>query len=398
MAGLGGDDFALIRPPGGPVEALNASGPAGSKATRELYEGAGHTSEIPSRGPLAALTVPGAVDGWRLAHERHGRLPWSELFDDAIHLARAGFAVSRSLAQWLPQDAEMLGQDPGASSIYLPGGRVPRVGDRLVNPDLAGSFEVLARRGAREGFYEGELAERLCGGAPASPLVAEDFAGFSASWVEPIKATYRGLTVLEMPPNTQGLTALQMLNLLEGYDVARWGDLSVEYVHHAAEAVKLAFADRDAWLTDPEYHDIPLDRLLAKDYADERRRMIDPAAPSTSRRCPAASMAAGPAPPPRPGRRHLLPVRRGRRRDGGLVHRVHLPRLRFRGRPRGHRHRAAEPRFVLLPRRGAPQPAGAVQAHVPHPHPHPGAQRGRVPYAALGTMGGEGNHRPRSPC
>jgi gamma-glutamyltranspeptidase len=96
--------------------------------------------------------------------------------------------------------------------------------------------------------------------------------------VEPIKATYRGLTVLELPPNTQGLTALQMLNLLEGYDVARWGDLSVEYIHHAAEAVKVAFADRDAWLTDPEYHDIPLDRLLAKDYADERRQLIDPAA------------------------------------------------------------------------------------------------------------------------
>jgi gamma-glutamyltranspeptidase len=166
MAGLGGDDFALIRPPGGPVEALNASGPAGSKATREFYEDAGHTSEIPSRGPLAALTVPGAVDGWRLAHERHGRLPWNELFDDAINLASNGFAVSRSLAWWLPQDAELLGQDPGASSIYLPGGRVLREGDWLANPDLADSFEVLARRGAREGFYEGELAERLCRGAP----------------------------------------------------------------------------------------------------------------------------------------------------------------------------------------------------------------------------------------
>jgi oxamate amidohydrolase len=166
MAGLGGDDFALIRPPGGPVEALNASGPAGSKATREFYEDAGHTSEIPSRGPLAALTLPGAVDGWRLAHERHGRLPWNELFDDAINLASNGFAVSRSLAWWLPQDAELLGQDPGASSIYLPGGRVLREGDWLANPDLADSFEVLARRGAREGFYEGELAERLCRGAP----------------------------------------------------------------------------------------------------------------------------------------------------------------------------------------------------------------------------------------
>ncbi|GIJ24245.1 gamma-glutamyltransferase [Micromonospora lutea] len=277
MAGLGGDAFALIRPPGRPVEALNAAGPAGSKATREHYERAGHTEEIPSRGPLAALTVPGAVDGWRQAHERHGRLPWGELFDDAIHLARSGFPVSRSLAQWLPQDAAMLRQDPGASSIFLPGGRVPREGDRLVNPDLARAFEAIARRGAREGFYEGELAQRLCHVAE-SPLVPEDFAGFTASWVAPIETTYRGLTVLEFPPSTQGFAALQMLNILEGYDVAGWGDLSVEYVHHATEAVKLAFADRDAWLTDPKHHDIPLDRLLAKDYADERRRRIDPTA------------------------------------------------------------------------------------------------------------------------
>lgn len=274
MAGLGGDAFALVKPPGGAVEALNASGPAGSRATREHYERAGHTSEIPSRGPLAALTVPGAVDGWRLAHERHGRLEWSDLFDDAVHLAREGFAVSRSLAQWLPQDAGMLAEDPGASAAFLPGGRVLREGQRLVNPDLARSFEVLARQGARQGFYDGELAQRLCGVAD-SPLVPEDFAGFSASWVEPIRSTYRGLEVLEMPPSTQGFTALQILDVLEGYDVAGWGDLSVGYVHHAAEAVKLAFADRDAWLTDPRHHDIPLDRLLAKDYAEERRRLID---------------------------------------------------------------------------------------------------------------------------
>lgn len=278
MAGIGGDAFALIQAPDGTVEALNASGPAGSKATREHYEQAGHSSDIPSRGPLSALTVPGAVDGWRLAHDRYGRLPWEELFGDAIHLARDGFAVSRSLAQWLPQDAPILREDPGASSLYVPGGRIPREGDRLANHDLAESLEIIARRGPREGFYEGELAERLCNGARSLPLVPEDFAKFSADWIQPITSTYRGLTVLELPPNTQGFATLQMLNMLEDYDIVRWGDTSVDYIHHAAEAVKLAFADRDAWLTDPKHHDIPLDRLLAKDYADQRRSLIDPAA------------------------------------------------------------------------------------------------------------------------
>lgn len=274
MTGLGGDAFALIQPPGAQIEALNASGPAAANATREFYERAGCFTEIPSRGPLAALTVPGAVDGWRLAHERHGRLPWDELFDDAIHLARTGAPVARSLGRWLAQDAEVLRQDPGARSLFLPGGRAPREGERLANPDLADWLEVLARGGARAGFYEGQLAEKLCE-VPQSPLAPEDFAGYHAFWVEPIQSTYRGLTMVELPPNTQGFTALQVLNILEGYDVARWGDMSVEYVHHAAEATKLSFADRDGWLTDPEHSAIPLERLIDKSYAEQRRRLVD---------------------------------------------------------------------------------------------------------------------------
>lgn len=278
MAGLGGDAFALIRPPGGEVEALAASGPAGADATREHYERAGHTEEIPSRGQLAALTVPGAVDGWRLAHERHGRLDWAELFGDAIELARSGVAVSRSLAGWLPQDAEMLSEDPAASETFLPGGRTPREGEKLVNEDLARSFEVLARQGARAGFYEGELAERICGGMPDSPLQPDDFARYTAAWVSPIETTYRGVRVLEMPPNTQGFTALQVLNTIEEWDLAEWGDMSADLVHHVSEAVKLSFADRDAWLTDARHHDIPVDRLIDKAYAAERRELIDPEA------------------------------------------------------------------------------------------------------------------------
>ncbi len=275
MCGIGGDAFALVKPPGGAVEALDASGPSGSGATREFYERAGHTSDIPSRGQLAALTVPGAVDGWRALHERHGRLDWADLFGDAIHHAREGFPVSRSMDQWYPEDAEMLRQDPGASAKFLPGGRIPREGDRLVDADLAASLEIVAERGARDGYYEGELAERICAGMPESPLEPGDFAKFTASWVEPVSSTYRGLTVLEMPPHTQGFCALQILNTVEGYDLSAWGDPSVEYIHHMAEAVKLSFADRDSWLTDPRHHDIPLDRLVDKGYAEERRAMIE---------------------------------------------------------------------------------------------------------------------------
>lgn len=273
MAGLGGDVFALVSTPDGTVTGLHASGPAGSAASREEYAEAGYVDQIPSRGPRAALTVPGAVDGWRLAHERYGRLEWRSLFDDAIEYARRGVAVARSLAQWYPQNTSMLRQDPATAEIYLPHDRPLRVTDRLVNRDLAHSLELIATHGARAGFYDGELAERLSS-VPDSPLTADDFAHYQATWVDPIKTEYRDLTVLQMPPNTQGMAALQILNLLEGYDIQRWGDLSVEYLHHAAEAVKLAFADRDTWLTDPDHVDIPLARLLAKDYAADRRAMI----------------------------------------------------------------------------------------------------------------------------
>ena len=276
MAGLGGDAFALVATPDGTLRGLNASGPAAAGATREAYRSRGHTDAIPSRGPAAALTVPGAVDGWRELHEAHGRLAWSELFDDAARLADDGAPVARSLAQWAADDVRVLSQHEEAARVFLrPDGSAPREGERLRLPELAASLRVVAERGAREGFYEGELADRLCRGAgDASPLDPADFAAFRAEWVEPLTTTYRGLTVAELPPNTQGFAALQILQLLEGWDVAAWPDNGVEFLHHAAEAVKLAFADRNAWLTDPARLDIPLDRLLDKAYADRRRALV----------------------------------------------------------------------------------------------------------------------------
>lgn len=274
-SGLGGDGFWLIYDPArGAARGLNASGPAAGLASREFYHERGFDDVLPTHGPLAALTVPGAVDGWRLAHEQHGRLAWEELFADAIRHARDGVAATRSLCYWLGwRRDEILRHPPGER--FLPGGRVLRVGEPFVQPELAGSLERLARGGARDAFYDGELAERICAGLPGSPLRPADFAAYRAEWVEPIRASYRGHTVLQIPPNSQGLAALQILKLIEGYDVAAWGDGSADYLHHLAEAVKLAFADRDAWVADPRSVQIPLDRLLDDGYLAGRRRQID---------------------------------------------------------------------------------------------------------------------------
>jgi gamma-glutamyltranspeptidase len=278
MAGLGGDGFWLIAEPRtGRVHGLNASGPAARTATLDYYRPRGKDNEIPARGPLSVLTVPGATDGWRLAHERFGRLDWSKLFDAAIAYARDGMAVGRSLADWLAQDEPILATYSATAAIFLPNKRVPRDGQRLVQGDLARSLQQIASLGARKSFYEGPIAERICAALQpqGSPLAADDFAAFHAEWVEPIKATYRGYEVYELPPNTQGFTALQILNLIEGYGVAAWGDGTADYYHHMAEAVKVAFADREEWLTDPSFVNIPVERLISKEYADERRRLID---------------------------------------------------------------------------------------------------------------------------
>ena len=189
MTGLGGDGFWLIAGPDtGGVQALNASGPAAQAATIERYRA--HGSEIPARGPLAALTVPGSVDGWRAAHERFGRLPWADLFSAAIHYAREGMPVSRSLADWLVADLPILREFPETARIFLPEGEPQREGGRLVQADLARSLEELASSGARA-FYEGDIARRICAGLEpeGSPLRPEDFAAYRAAWVQPPRPT-----------------------------------------------------------------------------------------------------------------------------------------------------------------------------------------------------------------
>ena len=274
MAGIGGDGFWLLAPPGGEVRGINASGPAGTEASRAFYD---DVDDIPERGPGGALTVPGAVDGWRIAHAEYGQLPWERLFSDAIELAADGVPVTDNLARWLRRDRNVLESDARAAATFLPDGDPPQAGDTLEQSDLATSLSTIATAGPRA-FYEGKLASDFCEAlGDGSPLTPTDFESYRASWVEPLSVEYRGYTAYGLPPNTQGLTALQLLGLLDGFDVAEWGDGTPAYYHHMAEATKIAFADRDAWITDPRSLDIPTDELLGTDYLDQRRAMISPA-------------------------------------------------------------------------------------------------------------------------
>lgn len=277
MAGLGGDLFALVYEARSDcVYALNASGRAAQRATIDFYRARGH-AQIPARGPLSALTVPGAVDGWCVLLERFGRRGLDHVLQPAIEYAEEGCPVTGSLARWLERDRELLAADRRSAAVFLQRSGAPlRLGDRLVQPQLARSLRALAA-GGREVFYRGALAEEMAAALAeaGSPLGLEDFAAHRSDWQEPISTTYRGHTVYQLGPNTQGFVALEMLNTLEGWDLEALGEGSVGYYHLAVEAARLALLDRDRYLTDPAFAEIPLERLLAKGYAAELRERID---------------------------------------------------------------------------------------------------------------------------
>ena len=282
MAGLGGDLFAQVWDARtGTLTGLNASGRSGAAATIDWYRSRGHQA-IPSRGPLACVTVPGAVAGWWALHQQLGRLPWDELFRPASGYAADGFAVPESLVSWSGPNAENLAADATAAATFLPGGRPLRMGDKLAMPDLARTLTAVASHGPAP-FYTGDVAERICAylGQRGGLLTPDDFAANAPTPVEPITTPYRGRTVCQLPPNTQGFVALEILGILDGLDVAALGDCSAAYVHTLAEAARLVFQDRDRYLTDPDFLDIPLDRLLSSQHAAELRSKIDPARKGT---------------------------------------------------------------------------------------------------------------------
>ncbi|HEX7118879.1 MAG TPA: gamma-glutamyltransferase [Longimicrobiales bacterium] len=272
MNGVGGDAFALIYDgETGDVSVLNGSGRAGALATAEFIRAAGH-ERMPSRGALT-VTVPGAVQAWADALERHGTISLAEALAPAIRYARGGWPVTSRLHSDIAGAGRRL-NDAGRA-IFMPGGAAPAVGSILRNPALAETLEAIARGGA-DAFYRGPIAERLATfvEAEGGALRAGDFAAHTSTWTEPLRTDYHGYEILAVPPNSQGIAQLIQLRMAAELDLAAMGHNTAEYLHTLVEIKKLAFADRDRWVADPAFYDPPIERLLAPEYARERLRLI----------------------------------------------------------------------------------------------------------------------------
>lgn len=276
MTGIGGDLFCLIYlAKEGQVVAINASGPAPQAATIDFFHQRG-LQQIPMKGPLAVET-PGCVAGWELALERFGTMPLSRLLQDAVDYAEKGAPVSFHLAQAISEGAHEFAKYADWVATFMPDGRPPRPGEILRQPNLARTLRVLQEGGA-EAFYRGEIADAIAGfmEREGGLLSKEDLAACQAELLEPIQIDYRGHTVYEQPPVSQGHLLLQELAIAEGFDLARLGAESAEAVHLMVECKKLAFADRLRYLGDPAFVDVPIRQLLSKEYASKRRHSVNP--------------------------------------------------------------------------------------------------------------------------
>ena len=278
MCGIGGDLFALYwEAETGTLHGLNATGRAGSRADAARLRSEGMT-RMPGNGPLA-VTVPGALDGWEELVIRFGSRPLGELLQPAIRHAEEGFPVSEVISvQWKSAEARLARHPATAAAYLVEGKRAPEHGEVFRSPDLARTFRKIAGQGTQV-FYRGEIAEAIHGflEAEGGLVTREDLAAHDSSWVEPISTTYRGVEIFQIPPNSQGFAALEMLNILEGYDdLPALGHNSAAYLHRLIEAKKLAFADRDAYLGDPEHMRVPVETLISKRYAATRRAAIAP--------------------------------------------------------------------------------------------------------------------------
>ena len=276
--GIGSDAFALVWD-GGKLHGLNASGRAPAAHTPELVRGLGH-AEMPARGWLP-VTVPGAPGAWRDLHERFGRLPFASLFEPAIAYARDGFPLPpETAAGWAASQQNYRNNNVGPQfegwfDTFAPNGRVAKAGDIWQLPDHARTLGLIAESKA-EAFYQGELAREVAAFAAATGgyITREDFAAHTSTWVEPICAGYRGYDVWEIPPNGQGIAALEALSILDGLDLSKHRRDSVESYHLQIEAMKLAFADAYRYVADPDRADVPASGLLDASYVAQRRSLI----------------------------------------------------------------------------------------------------------------------------
>ena len=273
--GIGGDLFAIVwDAKTRKLYGLNASGRSPKSLTLEYFKKHGY-KKIPSHGPLP-VTVPGCVDGWFELHRKFGRLPMTDILEPAIRYAREGFPVTELIAYYWQRSVPILRKYPNFEKIFTINGRAPRKGEIFRNPYLANTLEKIAR-GGRDVFYKGEIARTIADYMKRNGgfLSYEDLAAHKSEWVEPVSTNYRGYDVWELPPNGQGIAALQMLNILEGYDIASMGFGSADYLHVLIEAKKLAFEDRAKFYADPAFNDIPVQWLISKEYAAERRKLIN---------------------------------------------------------------------------------------------------------------------------
>ena len=275
--GIGGDLFAIVYDAkSGKYYGLNASGWAPAGLSVEHLRGKGHR-RMPQVG-IHSVTVPGVVDGWNALLTRFGRKKLADVLAPSIRVAEEGFPVTEWVGQVWTRAVTQAGPDGSIPLTYLVNGRAPRVGEIFRNPDLAWSYRQIAANG-RDAFYKGEIARRILdfSAREGGTMTAADMAEFSSEWVDPISTTYRSWTVLEMPPNGQGIAALEMLNILENFPLAEYGHNSARALHTMIEAKKLAYADLLRHIGEPRASRLPVSGLLSKDYARTRAKLIDPA-------------------------------------------------------------------------------------------------------------------------
>ena len=273
--GIGGDLFAIVwDAKTKELHGLNASGPAPKNLSIDYFKQQGLT-KIPSYGPLP-VTVPGAVDGWVKLHERFGKLKFESLFEPTIEYAIKGFPITETIAYYLDRSQKRFENYPNFNEVWVKNGKMPQKGEIFKNPQLANTLKTIAKKG-REGFYEGTIAQTMAEFVQSQGgfLSYDDLAGFHSEWTPPVSTNYRGYDVWELPPNGQGIAALQILNILENYDLKGMGLYSSEYIHLFTEVKKIVFADRAKYYADPHFTDIPVKELISKNYAKERAKLID---------------------------------------------------------------------------------------------------------------------------
>lgn len=274
--GIGGDLFAIVwDAKTQKLYGLNASGRSPYDLSLQIFKEKG-ISKVPSHGPLS-VSVPGCVDGWFELNKKFGKLPMREILKPAINYAIEGFPLTEVIAYYWKSNSRALENYSGFKEIYMPNGKAPAKGEVFKNPFLASTLTKIAE-GGRDAFYNGEIAQKIVDYVrnEGGYLSMRDFQDHHSDWIEPVSTSYRGYDVWELPPNGQGIAVLQILNVLENYDISSMGFGSAEYVHTFVEAKKLAFEDRAKFYADPEFNKLPVKGLISKEYARERNKLINP--------------------------------------------------------------------------------------------------------------------------